>query len=112
MPLSDHERQVLAAMEAALEKEDPKLVSVLSGLPKGGKGLSIGALLLVAGMGVIIAGLVAKNVLIGVVGFLIALIGTIILISALPKAAQAKVQNKKAPRKSWSDKAQERWDER
>ena len=112
MPLSDHERQVLAAMEAALEKEDPKLVSALSGLPKGGKGLSLGALLLLAGLGLLIAGLVAKSVLIGVLGFLVALGGTIVLISALPKPGSVASQTQKKLRRSWSDRAQERWDER
>ena len=113
MPLSDHERQVLAAMEAALEKEDPKLVSALTALPKGGKGLGIGALLLIGGMAVLIGGLVAKSVLIGAAGFIIALIGLVIAINALPKAGAASAKDgSKQRRSSWADRMNERWDNR
>ena len=31
MALSDHERKLLAEMEAALEQEDPRLLSTLTG---------------------------------------------------------------------------------
>lgn len=114
MPLSDHERQVLAAMEAALEKEDPKLVSALTGLPTGGKGFGIGALSLIAGMAILIGGLVAKNVLIGSLGFIIALVGLVIGINALPKRGQASGEQKGGRRKgsTWADRMNERWDNR
>ena len=114
MPLSDHERQVLADMEAALEKEDPKLVSTLTGLPKGGKGFTLGALALIAGMAILIGGLVAKSVAIGAIGFSIALVGLVIGINALPKGdvrAQKSAQ-KSAKRGKWSDRLNERWDNR
>jgi hypothetical protein len=113
MPLSDHERKVLADMEAALTKEDPKLVSALNGLPKGGKGFSLGLLALVAGMAVLVGGLVAKSVPIGALGFLVALAGLVIAISALPKPGQAQAGGAKAPKgPKWSDRLSQRWDER
>ena len=112
MPLSDHERQVLAAMEAALEKEDPKLVSALTGLPTGGKGFGIGALTLIAGMAVLIGGLVAKSVLIGAIGFVIALVGLVIGINALPKPDQGGAKSARPKRSSWADRMNERWDNR
>jgi carbonic anhydrase/acetyltransferase-like protein (isoleucine patch superfamily) len=111
MPLSDHERQVLADMEAALVKEDPKLVSTFSGLPKGGKGFTLGALTLIGGMAVLIGGLVAKSVLIGVLGFVIALVGLIIGINALPKAGESPVKSR-PKRSNWADRMNERWDNR
>ena len=115
MPLSDHERQVLAAMEAALEKEDPKLVSTLSALPSGGKGIGIGALGVILGMAILIGGLVSKSVLVGALGFIFALVGTIIALNALlhgqhQGANQAKP--KKSARGSWSDRMNDRWDKR
>ena len=111
MPLSDHERAVLAAMEAALEKEDPKLVSTLNGLPKGGKGFTIGVLALIGGMAVLIGGLVAKTVLIGAIGFILALAGLIIGINALPKRGGAE-PSQKVKKAKWSDRLNQRWDER
>lgn len=112
MPLSDHERQVLAAMEAALEKEDPKLVSALTALPKGGKGLGLGALILIGGMAILIGGLVAKSVLIGAGGFVIALVGLIIGINALPKYEQGAPLKGSEKGRRWSDRLNERWDNR
>lgn len=112
MPLSDHERQVLADMEAALVKEDPKLVSTFSGLPKGGKGFTLGALALLGGMAVLIGGLVAKSVIIGALGFIIALVGLVIGINALPKAAESSNKLSKPKRTSWADRMNERWDNR
>lgn len=113
MPLSDHERAVLAAMEAALEKEDPKLVSTLNGLPKGGKGFTIGVLALIGGMAVLIGGLVAKSVLIGALGFILALVGLIIGINALPKPGSVGTKSpQKEKRAKWSDRLNQRWDDR
>lgn len=112
MPLSDHEREVLAAMEAALEKEDPKLVSALNTLPKGGKGLGLGALAFLIGMGTLIAGLITKSVLLGAIGFLVALAGVILVIYAIPRVSKGTPGSKGALGKSWSDRMQERWDKR
>ena len=112
MPLSDHERQVLADMEAALVKEDPKLVSTFSGLPRGGKGFTLAAFALLAGMGVLIGGLISKVVLIGVLGFLIALVGLVIGINALPKTGEIRAKGNRPQRSRWADRMNERWDNR
>ena len=112
MPLSDHERQVLADMEAALVKEDPKLVSTFSGLPRGGKGFTLAAFALLAGMGVLIGGLISKIVLIGVLGFLIALVGLVIGINALPKTGEIRAKGNRPKRSRWADRMNERWDNR
>ena len=114
MPLSDHERQVLAEMEAALEKDDPKLHSTLNTLPKGGKGLTLGVCAFLLGMSVLLGGLIAKSVFVGVLGFVISLVGSIVLINALPKgeSARASKGTGKGSGKSWSEKMQERWEQR
>jgi hypothetical protein len=112
MPLSDHERQVLADMEAALVKEDPKLVSTFSGLPKGGKGFTLAALALLGGMGVLIGGMVAKSVVIGALGFVIALAGLVIGINALPKSTESAPKRAKGKKSNWADRLNERWDNR
>jgi len=62
MALSDHERKLLAEMEAALEQEDPKLLSTLTGKARTRQGSRalLGFSILVVGLLVLISGLIAK----------------------------------------------------
>ena len=130
MPLSDHERRMLAEMEAAMAQEDPKLVSTLTGraslsaLSASYRRLSVGAGLIFLGMATIIAGLIAKVTLIGIAGFGIALLGCLAIVSyfsgrsgAMSAAGvtdagspQGKNKGKKGP--SWSQRMEERWERR
>ncbi len=131
MPLSDHERRMLAEMEAAMAQEDPKLVSTLTGkaslsaFSASYRRLSVGAGLIFLGMATIIAGLIAKVTLIGIAGFGIALIGALAIVSYFTaraggassdqtprgKGSQgSKGNNGKGP--SWSQRMEERWERR
>ncbi len=131
MPLSDHERRMLAEMEAAMAQEDPKLVSTLTGkaslsaFSASYRRLSVGAGLIFLGMATIIAGLIAKVTLIGIAGFGIALIGALAIVSYFTartggagsaqtpqgKASKgSKGNNGKGP--SWSQRMEERWERR
>ena len=58
MALSDHERKLLAEMEAALEQEDPRLLSTLTG--KARTRQSSRALL---GLSILVVGLLLKGFL-------------------------------------------------
>lgn len=115
MPLSDHEKRMLAEMEAALSADDPRLVSTLNGSsrsPQAGRLLG-GVFALLGGMAVTIAGLVAQQVAIGIVGFLIALGGVLLALSNLSlKAGSVKAANGAKSKKKWSDRLEERWDKR
>lgn len=115
MPLSDRERKLLAEMEAALEQDDPRLVSTLSGkirTPQGSRVVG-GLVALFGGMAIILSGLIAKIPAIGVAGFVIALVGSFLIISNF-SAGKLKVpstshnQNKKG----WGDRMEDRWDRR
>lgn len=69
MPLSDHEQKMLEQMEQALAAEDPKFASSM----KGGGSLQrrrwvIGALGLVAGLGLVLVG-VNTTMWVGAIGF-------------------------------------------
>ena len=77
MPLSDHERKLLAEMEAAFEQEDPRLVSTLTGSARTKQGSFVlyGVLGVLAGMAILFAGLIAKFIAVGLLGFVIALAG-------------------------------------
>ena len=85
MSLSEHERKLLAQMEEAFSAEDPRLVSTLTGnrLYPGRNRTLVGVGLLFLGLVTIMVGLVAKITLVGVLGFLIALVGVTLAISGL-----------------------------
>ena len=67
MALSDHEKKLLAEMEAALEQEDPKLLSTLTGKARTRQGSRalLGLSILGVGLLVLISGLVAQATLVG-----------------------------------------------
>ncbi len=110
MALSDHERKLLAEMEAALEQEDPRLLSTLTGKARTKQGsralLGFGILLL--GLLLLISGLIAKATVIGVVAFLISLSGVILLLTNLTVKSPAT----KSKRFGLGSTLESRWDRR
>lgn len=110
MALSDHERKLLAEMEAALEQEDPRLLSTLTGKARTRQGSRalLGLSILVVGLLVLISGLIAKVTVVGVIAFLISLSGLLLLITNL-KVSGTPVRVKK-PR--WGSNLEQRWDRR
>ncbi|MEN9324548.1 MAG: hypothetical protein RL414_302 [Actinomycetota bacterium] len=114
MALSDRERQLLAEMEAALEQDDPRLVSTLSGkvrTPQGSKVLA-GVIALFAGMAILLTGLIAQIPAVGIAGFIVALLGSFLIISnfSAPKIPGNKGQH--SGKKPWGDRLGDRWDNR
>ena len=119
MPLSEHERRLLAQMEEALAADDPRLVSAMS----GSSGLSrnrilLGVALVLVGLATIFGGLIAQVTVVGLAGFLIALTGSVLVYRALtspgalvPAAAQGSAKTPRA-RKKFGDRLQDRWDQR
>jgi hypothetical protein len=119
--LSDREKRLLEEMEAALLTEDPRLVSALSASPLSPSKNRIikGVALLLVGLVTVLAGVISKTAPIGIVGFLIALTGVIIVISSFSAAGKVKSMSKnpnspKAPnnRSKLRDRLDKRWDER
>ncbi len=119
MALSDRERRLLAEMEAALASDDPRLQSTLAGgdtatiLRKAPGGALAGLALIVAGIGILFAGLISQVAPIGVAGFIVALTGVLLALRALSQKGlpSAKPRVTRA-RGSFSDRLQQRWDER
>jgi len=119
MPLSEHEKRLLAQMEEALAADDPRLVSALSGSSKVSRNRVLLAIaLLLSGIATLFAGLIAQITAIGLVGFLVALTGVVLLLRAFtaPGALISATQKGKgrAPRsqKGLGDRLQDRWDQR
>ena len=119
MPLSEHERRLLAQMEEALAADDPRLVSAMSGSSGVSRNrLGLGVALLIAGLATLFGGLIAQITIVGLGGFLIALTGSILMYRAItspsalvPASSQG---SEKAPRarKKLGDRLQDRWDQR
>jgi predicted lipid-binding transport protein (Tim44 family) len=122
MPLSEHERRLLAQMEEALAADDPRLVSAMSGTSGVSRNrLGIGVALVIAGLAILFGGLIAQITVIGLGGFLTALTGSILifravtapgaLVSATQKGS-GKDSRARNPRKKLGDRLQDRWDQR
>ncbi len=121
MPLSEHEQRLLEEMERNLYQNDADFVATVSG--RRGKPnyrlIVIGALLAVAGVAGLIAGVIVQQPIIGVVGFGLMLGGVLMVISpgrAPADASSASSNRASAPRKparsSWMDTMTERWERR
>lgn len=129
MPLSEHEQRLLEQMERALHEEDPKLASTLrhgSNYTVNGRQVLLGSLGVVLGLAALLGGVIASLVIVGVVGFLMMLGGTLMIGSAFrgPKQAAAGTgsdtgatapkRNAKAQKSSagFMSKVEERWRKR
>lgn len=122
MPLSEHERRLLAQMEEALAVDDPRLVSAMSGTSGVSRNrLGLGVALLIAGLATLFGGLIAQITIIGLGGFLIALTGSVLIYRAVttpaalvPASSQGseKAPRARSPRKKLGDRLQDRWDQR
>jgi hypothetical protein len=119
MPLSEHERRLLAQMEEALAADDPRLVSTMSGTTSPSRNrILLGVALILTGLATLFAGLIAQVTVIGLVGFLLALTGSVLIFRAVttPGAlvSASEKGSPKAPRarKKFGDRLQDRWDQR
>lgn len=115
MPLSEHERKLLAQMEEALSADDPHLVSTLTGtrLYPGRNRVLLGITLIVIGLVTIFGGLIAKMTLVGILGFLISLAGLTLAISALSGVSALRSPTKRRRGKAkLNSRLEDRWERR
>ncbi len=122
MPLSEQEQRLLDEMERHLLHNDADVVSA----PSGDRALSYrhlvyGALLLLAGVGALIAGVIVGDVLgiaIGVVGFAAMLAGVLLAVTPVRRAPDAPAHSRTATGASahagpsFMDRMNDRWDRR
>lgn len=115
MSLSEHERRLLAQMEEALSVDDPHLVSTLTGtrLYPGRNRILLGVALAVVGIVTIFAGLISKMTPVGILGFLIALSGVTLAISALSGVTALRAPKNRRTRKGkLNSRLEDRWERR
>ncbi|MFF7792437.1 DUF3040 domain-containing protein [Streptomyces sp. NPDC007991] len=128
MPLSEHEQRMLEQMERALYAEDPKFASALEGsglrtytrrrVYQAVAGFLVGIALLMAGM-------VAKQVWLSVVGFLVMLGCAVLAVTGWRKApkpgeqaagagtgGQQAARRQGRQRRSMMDRIEQRWQKR
>ena len=89
MPLSEHEQRLLEQMERALYAEDPKFATSMRSARSGAgdrKRIVVGVIAVLVGLGLLIAGVASKLVVVGVLGFL-AMLGGIWLVIRSMRAA-------------------------
>lgn len=80
MPLSEHEQRLLEQMEKALYAEDPKFATSLrsTGGPASRSRAALGVLGILAGLGIVLAGMALPLAALGVVGFVVMLAGAVV----------------------------------
>ena len=81
MPLSEHEQRLLEQIERALVDDDPKFASTVrtgDRRLRARRRIQLGAVLVVAGLGVLILGPVLHSVVLGVVGWLLMFSGIVL----------------------------------
>ena len=92
VPLSEHEQRLLEQMERALYAEDPKFATSMRNTnPLAGdkRRIALGVVAILAGMGLLLAGVATKLVIVGLIGFLAMLGGLWLGLVALKPTAPA-----------------------
>ncbi|WP_236240976.1 DUF3040 domain-containing protein [Streptomyces sp. CC228A] len=124
MPLSEHEQRMLEQMERALYAEDPKFATALEGTglrtyPRRRVYQAVAGFLV--GIALLMAGMVAQQIWISVVGFLVMLGCAVLAVTGWRKAPKPGEQpaaggaprgRAQRQRRSVMDRIEERWQRR
>lgn len=119
MPLSEHEQRLLEQMERALYAEDPKFATSLRSTPgaRAARGrAALGVLAVLAGMGLVIVGVATTIIVVGVLGFVVMLVGAVLVYRAFQRREAVEAGDTPgaaAPRPAKSagfmDRMEDRW---
>ncbi|WP_328912910.1 MULTISPECIES: DUF3040 domain-containing protein [unclassified Streptomyces] len=127
MPLSEHEQRMLEQMERALYAEDPKFASALEGSglrTYTRRRVYLAVVGFLGGIGLLMGGMIAQQVWISVVGFLVMLACAVLAVTGWRKAGKPGEQPSVAPgrraggrrnqprRGKVMDRIEERWQRR
>lgn len=131
MPLSDHEQRVLEQMEQALYAEDPRFASNLKStgqVAAARRRAAVGALVALAGLGLVVLGVAMQQIWIGGIGFGAMVLGGVWVFTPRSGSAQlaavqkdgsvptAKGVRARKPKQrssgSFMDRLEQRWDKR
>ena len=112
MPLSEHEQRLLDEMERNLYQHDADFVSSVSGVKFRPNYAAIvwGSLLTLLGMAAILVGVMLHLVIVGVLGFVAAVAGVLLMTRRGSGASAARARAR--TRSSLMDRVNDRWDNR
>lgn len=120
MPLSEQEQRLLDEMERNLYRNDADFVSTAGdrrGRPSY-RNIAIGALVAIVGIGVLLAGVVVQQPVVGILGFMMMLGGVLLAIAPSKKGAiPSRSSSTGSARKQKSsggfmDRMNDRWERR
>ncbi|MBS1675152.1 MAG: DUF3040 domain-containing protein [Actinobacteria bacterium] len=118
MPLSEQEQRLLDEMERHLMQNDADVVSAHADRALSYRNLIYGAVLLLAGIGGLIVGVIVGNVggiIIGVIAFAAMLAGLMLALTPVHRAGgrdAATDPKQSEPTPSFMDRMNDRWDRR
>ncbi|MFW0107958.1 DUF3040 domain-containing protein [Rothia sp. P7181] len=123
MPLSEREQQLLAQLEQQLNAEDPKFASSMSSsetssvVTYSARHLVLGVLIALVGLGVVLAGVSTKLILLGVFGCVITGVGVYVATlkdssKAAVKTSSSKVRSSSKNTSRFMKDLEEKWDKR
>ncbi|AWB89108.1 DUF3040 domain-containing protein [Homoserinimonas hongtaonis] len=118
MPLSEREQRLLDEMERSLYQNDADFVSAVT--PRRGRTnyrlLVVGILVALVGIAAIVAGVVLKQPVVGIVGFIVVFGGALLAISPARSSAGVDDEVARARRSKqhagFMDRMNDRWDRR
>ena len=118
MALSERERRLLAEMEAALASDDPRLQSTLTGgdtatlIRKTPGSALLGIALIFGGIALLFTGLIAQIAPLGVAGFIVALIGLLMVLRTIATKGLPTAPRRRGGQGNLSARLAQRWDQR
>lgn len=118
MALTEREQQLLDDMERRLYQSEADVMHTpeASGRRVNLRSLVLGILGVLIGVGVLVGGVAAQQLWLGLIGFAVMLGGTVLAFTrseAQPQAGPAKRESgNRVARESFSDRMNRRWDER
>lgn len=117
MALSEHEQRLLDEMERGFYRSEADVLQTASTSQRrvNYRSLVLGIIVAVLGIGVLIGGVAAQLLWLGLVGFAIMLGGVMLMLargSETEVPAEQEQSSPKASRESFSERMERRWDER
>ena len=111
MPLSEHEQRMLDEMERNLYGKDADVVSARGErLRPNYRFVTLGVILAAVGVAVMISGVMAQMILIGVAGFAVVFAG--VTVASRPAASTGSVRPQPARRTGFMQRMEQQWNDR
>lgn len=116
VPLSEQEQRLLEEMERSLYQNDADFVATVG--TRGGRRnyrtIVIGILVAIIGIVAVVAGVILRQPIIGIAGFVVMFVGVLVALSSPKGGVQATGGSSRAqqPKQGFMDRLNERWERR